>query len=147
MKSFFLFALFFSFTSALLGGCSKKNADTQLQRAVAAMAQPEPAQTPTTPEPMPQTPSQPAPQTSASPRTQAQEMKQAMAAYKAGDLDDAVIRLQKLRASPVMSPEKRVAVNDAIAAVMGEIYALAQKGDARAIQALKTYEQMQTRPR
>ncbi|MDB6113045.1 MAG: hypothetical protein JWR69_4795, partial [Pedosphaera sp.] len=36
------------------------------------------------------------------------------------------------------------AVNDAMAAVMGEIYALAAKGDARAIQAVKLYEQMQT---
>ena len=74
-------------------------------------------------------------------------MSQALAAYKAGELEDAVVRLQRLRATPVMSPEKRIAVNDAIAAVMNEIYAMAEKGDARAKQALKTYEILQTRPR
>ena len=74
-------------------------------------------------------------------------MNQAMTAYKAGDLDDAVRRLQKLRATPVLSAEKRMALNDATAAVMAEIYALADKGDARAIQAVKLYEEMQTHHR
>jgi hypothetical protein len=69
-----------------------------------------------------------------------------MAAYKSGDLQDAVTRLQKLRATPVMSAEQRIAVNDAVAAVMSEIYAVAEKGDARAIQAVKQYEDLQTQP-
>jgi len=33
-----------------------------------------------------------------------------------------------------------------MAAVMSEIYSLAEKGDARAIQAVKRYEEMQTQP-
>ena len=37
-----------------------------------------------------------------------------------------------------------MALNDATAAVMAEIYALADKGDTRAIQAVKLYEEMQT---
>jgi hypothetical protein len=74
-------------------------------------------------------------------------MRAAIAAYKAGNLDDAVTRLQKLRATPAMSPEQRIASNDAMAAVMGEIYALAAKGDSRAAQAVKQYELMQTQHR
>ena len=71
-------------------------------------------------------------------------MNQAIAAYKADDLQDAVRRLQNLRHSPVMAAEKRMALNDAMAAVMTEIYARAAKGDASAIQAVKLAEQMQT---
>jgi len=112
------------------------------------MAQPDPVQAAPAPEPAPQSPAAtPAPQPVAPAKAQAQEMNQAMVAYKAGNLDDAVVRLQKLRATPVMSAEKRIAVNDATAAVMSEIYALAGKGDARAIQAVKLYEEMQTQRR
>ena len=74
-------------------------------------------------------------------------MSAAIASYKAGNLEDAVTRLQKLRSTPVMSPEQRIAVNDAIAAVMTEVYSLAAKGDSRAIAAVKQYEQMQTQRR
>ena len=74
----------------------------------------------------------------------AQQLRTAIAAYKGGNLEDAVTRLQKLRATPVMAPEQRIAVNDAIASVMNEIGAMAAKGDARAIAAAKQYEQLQT---
>jgi hypothetical protein len=67
-----------------------------------------------------------------------------MASYWVGNLEDAVTRLQKLRATPVMSPQQRMALNDAIAAVMGDTYARAERGDSRAIQAVKQYERMQT---
>ena len=72
------------------------------------------------------------------------EMNQALAAYKGGQLDDAVTRLQKLRATSALTPQQRIALNDAMASVMTEIYALAAKGDARAIQAAKQYEKLQT---
>ncbi len=149
MKAPALYALFFGLMASLFSGCSKKDATSELQKAATAMSQPEATQPAPTPEPAPQTPSPAAAQPAAvsTPKAQAQEMSQALAAYTAGELDDAVVRLQKLRATPVMSPEKRIVVNDAMAAVMGEIYALAQKGDARAIQAVRTYETMQTRPR
>ena len=140
MKSVGLFALLLCFTS-LVGCGGKKDANTELQRAAAAMAQPDPS--PTAPATEPVQPASPTIQTAPA-TTPAQEMSQAMTAYKSGDLDDAVRRLQKLRATPVLSAEKRMAVNDATAAVMSEIYALADKGDARAIQAVKLYEEMQT---
>ena len=149
MKSGSFFALAFCFIPALLDGCgSKKDANTQLQKAAAVMAQPEPAQATPPSEPIQKTPSaEVATQPAAPIKSPVQEMNQAMTSYKAGNFDDAVARLQKLRATPVLSAEKRIAVNDATAAVMAEIYALADKGDARAIQAVRLYEEMQTQRR
>jgi hypothetical protein len=71
-------------------------------------------------------------------------MKQALVAYKAGDLEDAVTRLQKLRMTVALTAQQRMAVQDGVAAVMTEIYGRASQGDARAIQAVKQYEEMQT---
>jgi hypothetical protein len=124
---------------------SKRDVTSELQKAAAAMAKPEPAQeAPPAAEAPQQTPSSPAAQMTIPVQAQGQEMNQAIAAYKADDLQDAVRRLQNLRHSPVMSAEKRMALNDAMAAVMTEIYARAAKGDASAIQAVKLAEQMQT---
>jgi hypothetical protein len=133
--------------SFAINGCSRKtDPNTELEKAAAALAKDEPAQAPapapTEPAPTPQA-TQPTPTEAAPPRP-AQQLNQAMASYKAGNLEDAVTRLQKLRATPAMSPQQRMALNDAMAAVMTEIYARAEKGDARAIQAVKQYEQMQT---
>lgn len=77
----------------------------------------------------------------------AQQIKQAVEAYKGGKLEDAVVRLQTLRATPVMTAQQRMALNDAMAAVMTDIYAQAAKGDPRAVQAVKQYEKMQTQRR
>ena len=77
----------------------------------------------------------------------AQSMQQAVQSYKAGQFEDAVVRLQQLRATPTMSAQQRMALNDAMAAVMGDIYALAAKGDPRAVQAVKQYELLQNKPR
>lgn len=76
----------------------------------------------------------------------AQELKQAITEYKAGKMEDAVTRLQLLRSQSVLSPEQRMALQDSMAAVMTEIYALAEKGDARAVAAVAQYEKMQTAP-
>lgn len=46
-----------------------------------------------------------------------------------------------------MSGQQRMALNDAMAAVMGDIYALAAKGDPRAVQAVKQYELLQNKSR
>lgn len=70
-------------------------------------------------------------------------MNQAMVAYKSGKLEDAVVQLQKLRAQSAITPQQRMALQDAMAAVMTDIYARAAKGDARAQQAVKEYERMQ----
>jgi hypothetical protein len=149
-KAFKLFSLVLTLGSMLFIGCSKKDASGELEKAASTMSQSDAVQSPPAGEPVPQTPpSTPVtqPVVASTPQAQAQEMSQALAAYKAGELEDAVVRLQRLRATPVMSPEKRIAVNDAIAAVMNDIHAMAEKGDARAKQALKTYEILQTRPR
>lgn len=74
----------------------------------------------------------------------AEQVKKAIADFKAGKMEDAVTRLQLLRAQPVMSPEQRMALQDNIASVMQEVYALAQNGDARAKAAVAQYERMQT---
>ncbi|MSU27722.1 MAG: hypothetical protein EXS27_07380 [Pedosphaera sp.] len=119
-------------------GCRQKAsggaASTELDKAERVLAT-----APATPAPSPGgPPTEPAP---------AQQMKQAVEAYKGGKLEDAVTRLQALRATTSMTPQQRMALNDAMAAVMADIYALAAKGDARAIQAVKQYEKLQTQKR
>ncbi len=129
--------------TVMTSGCGQKsNANAELEKAANAFANVEPAPTPLA---QPSQPNQPTPATTSP--APAQEMKQAMAAYKAGELEDAVTRLQLLRAMPTMTAQQRMAMNDAMAAVMTDIYALAAKGDGRAIQAVKQYEKMQTRQR
>ncbi len=111
----------------------KKDAGTKLETAASVMKSADTA---------------PPPSSDAAPAAiPAVEMKQAVEAYKGGKLDDAVTRLQNLRATSSMSPQQRMALNDAMAAVMTDIYAQAAKGDARAIQAVKLYEKMQTQRR
>ncbi len=74
----------------------------------------------------------------------AEQVKEAIAEFKAGKMEDAVTRLQLLRSRPVMSPEQRMALQDSIASVMQEVYAMAQNGDARAKAAVAQYERLQT---
>jgi hypothetical protein len=73
-----------------------------------------------------------------------QQVKSAIDDYKAGKMEDAVTRLQLLRAMPALSPQQRMALQDSIAAVMTEIYAMAEQGDPRAKAAIVQYERMQT---
>jgi hypothetical protein len=75
----------------------------------------------------------------------AQQLQTAIEDYKAGKMEDAVTRLQLLRAASTLSPEQRIALQDSVATVMAEIYVLAEKGDPRAIAAVAQYERMQTR--
>ena len=147
MKSNFQWRVFLCATlAAALSGCSNKtDANSELEKAASTMATEEPAPAPV---PLPSQPLQPASAPEAAPSpAPAQQMSQVMLAYKAGNLEDAVTRLQKLRALPTMTPQQRMAMNDAMAAVMSEIYILAGKGDSRAIQAVKQYEQLQTQRR
>ena len=133
-----------------VSGCSRKSdAKSELEKAESALAKPEAGQPASAqPVPAPQSPAASTPTPPTQPAAPpAQQMTAAIAAYKSGKLDEAVTRLQKLRATPALSPEQRIALNDAMAAVMAEIYALAAKGDSRAAQAVKQYEQMQTQRR
>jgi hypothetical protein len=145
--SLLLIAVLSACITTTLIGCSRKpDAKSELEKVAVMLeksdatiqpqSQPAPVATPAPANPS-TSPAQPA-------QTTGQQMRAAMTAYKAGNLDDAVTRLQKLRATPTMSPEQRIALNDAMAAVMSEIYAAAAKGDSRAAGAVKQYEQMQT---
>jgi hypothetical protein len=131
-------------------GCShKQEAKAELEKAAEVLAKGDaepasPAPPSETPAPLPAD----APtETSTAPVVPpSQQMKQALAAYKDGKMEDAVTRLQKLRAVNSLTPQQRMAVQDSVAAVMNEIYELAAKGNAKAIQAVRQYEDMQTRP-
>ncbi|MGI8966057.1 MAG: hypothetical protein ACR2H1_08230 [Limisphaerales bacterium] len=117
-------------------GCNRKTGpNAELEKAAGILAKTE------TGGPSPTTVSQPL---SPAP-TPVQQMNQAMVAYKAGELEDAVARLQKLRTTAVITPRQRMALQDAMAAVMTDIYTRAAKGDRRAMQAVKQHDQMQTR--
>jgi hypothetical protein len=149
MKNNLRWGLLLSLTLAVaLAGCSKKSdANAEMEKAANALATAEPTPDPAaTPQPAQPIQAAPAPDAAPSPAPAAQ-MSQAMVAYKAGNLEDAVTRLQNLRAMPTMTSQQRMAMNDAMAAVMSDIYILASKGDSRAIQAVKQYEQMQTQRR
>jgi len=139
--------------AALLVGCSHKtDAKTELEKAANALAQgdntpPPPAPAPVA-QPAPAEASPPAAEPAAPPPVPAsQQMQEAMTFYKTGQLEDAVKRLQKLRATPTLTPQQRMAVQDGVAAVMNEIYEMAAKGDTRAIAAVRQYEEMNSRPR
>lgn len=127
-------------------GCQKKsdpNAD--LQRAAQAMEQTDASQAAAAPQtPPPPPPANPAGAQAAPPvggNVVAQQMNQAMTSYQGGNYVDAVTRLQWLRASAPKTPDQAQALQDAIASVMGELYARAARGDATAAQAVKQYEQ------
>lgn len=128
-----------------LSGCgSKQDAASELDKAAAALKEVPAAEAPPAPA-APAQPIQPAPTAPAvAAPPPATEMSQAITAFKGGKLEDAVTRLQRLRAAPALTPQQRIALNDAMAAVMTEIYGLAAKGDPRAVQAVKQYEAMQT---
>ena len=72
-----------------------------------------------------------------------QQMDDALASYKSGNLEDAVTRFQKLRAQTPMTGEELMALNKAMSAVMGDIYARAAKGDVQAQQAVQEYQRLQ----
>jgi hypothetical protein len=134
----------------VVAGCGgKPEAKAELERAAESLAK---ADTKPAPQAQPSAPGAPLPdatpaEASAEPTVApAQEMRQALAAYKDGKLEDAVTRLQKLRGIRTLTPQQRMAVQDSVAAVMNEVYELAAKGNAKAIQAARQYEEMQTKP-
>ncbi len=118
-----------------LSSCKKHDPMSELEKTADTMAKSEPAPAPAQPDANAPPPGPPP----------AQEVRQAMSEYKEGKMEDAVTRLQILRASPTLSPQQRMALQDSVAAVMQEVYAMAEKGDPRAIAAVTQYEKMQTR--
>ena len=114
-----------------LSGCGKPDPVVEMEKAAATMEKTPPAA------PAPSASAEPAP-------VPAREVKQAITDFKAGKLEDAVTRMQLLRAQPTMSPDQRMALQDSLGAMMTEIYSLAEKGDPRAVAAVAQYEKMQT---
>jgi len=127
--------------------CSKKpSTDHALDEAVKALAQPDTGQqaSPGVGQTPPPPPAVPIPTAAAAAMTPvSQQMTQAVASYKSGHYEDAVIRLQWLRARKGNTAEQILALQEATAAVMGEIYARAARGDAAAQKAVKEYERLQ----
>ena len=138
MKGSCIHCAFLAAIAVALSACHKKQDPvSELEKAAAAMAAPEtvpaaPAAPDTGPHPAPASP------------PPAKQVQQAITDFKAGNMEDAVVRLQLLRATAVLSPQQRMALQDSVAAVMTEIYTLAEKGDTRAIAAVAQYEKMQT---
>jgi hypothetical protein len=133
MKPSFLLAA--TITAALVAGtgCHKESPVTDLEKTAAAMG---PA-------------GAPAPGAKAAANdpsagfAPADQVREAISEYKAGKMEDAVTRLQMLRAMPALTPEQRMSLQDSVASVMTEISTLAEKGDARAIAAKAQYERLQ----
>ena len=127
----------------LLAGCSSEpDANVELQKAAKALEQGDAGQ----PAPAPAQPVATA--TVTAQQTPSQQMSQAMTLYKNGEYENAMTRLQTLRERATLSPQQNMALQDAMAAVMTDVYTRASKGDARAQLAVKQYEQSKnTRPR
>lgn len=142
----------FALCLVAVAGCHRQgDANAEMGKAVKALEEASPSQAPA---PAPATApaaasTDPAAKPSQQPVTSqpvAQQMSQAMAAYKSGDYDDAIIRLQLLRSKVAKTPEQTMAIQDAVAAVMAELYARAEKGDTRARQAIKQWQEVRNKP-
>jgi hypothetical protein len=115
--------------ATFLTACSKQDPAAELEKAAAAMEKAAP-------------PAEAAPAEGG--MTPVQQVKEAITELKSGKMEDAVTRLQLLRSQTALTPEQRMALQDSIAAVVAEIYALAEQGDPKAKAAVAQYEKMQT---
>src|SRR5207237_5900284 len=129
MKGIYINCALVAALAAVLSACHKQDPVNELEKAAAAMTKMETAPAPAAPDAGTSVPAPTGP-------PPAEQVRQALADYKAGKMEDAVTRLQLLRATPVLSPQQRMALQDSVAAVMTEIYSLAEKGDPRAIAAV-----------
>ena len=139
------------FVLAVVGCHQQGDANAEMAKAVKVLEQADAAQPPA-PAPT-QSPAvgsaAPAAQPGQQPATSqpvAQQMSQAMASYKGGDYTDAIARLQLLRTKVAKTPEQSMAIQDAVAAVMAELYARAEKGDTKAQQAIKQWQEVRNKP-
>ena len=134
-----ILALWHAILAVGFAGCSgKTDANSELEKAAKVFGQAD--QTP----PAPAQPTQPVTAPAAGQQSPRQQMDQAMTLYKSGEYENAMTRLQTLRERATLSPQQNMALQDAMAAVMTDIYTRASKGDARAQQAVKQYEQSKT---
>jgi hypothetical protein len=133
-------------------GCHRQgDANAEMAKAVKELEQATPGQpqAPAVPPAAAAEPAAPAEQPSQPAITSqpvAVQMSQAMASYKGGDYSDAIIRLQLLRTKVTTTPQQTMAIQDAVAAVMAELYARGEKGDTRAQQAIKQWQEVRNKP-
>jgi PBP1b-binding outer membrane lipoprotein LpoB len=118
-------------TALTLVGCSKKtDASSELAKTVKVLEQP-------TASPQSQT------QASANAPTTmpAQQVSQALTSLKEGKYTETIVHMEMARYNPNKTPQQMIAIQDAMAAVMSDLYARAASGDAPAKQAIKQYQE------
>ena len=132
-------------------GCHKQtDASAELANAVKSLEKAEPVPPPApaasvTAAP-PEAPAGQASQEAVINQPVAKQMSQAMTAYKSGDYEDTIARLEWLRNKATKTADQTMAIQDAMAAVMTDLYARAEKGDARAQQAIKQHQATRNQP-
>ena len=112
-------------------GCSKKtDASTELAKTVKVLKQAAPA---------PQASAQPS--ANAPSALPAQQVSQALTSLKEGKYTETIVQMEMARYNPNKTPQQMIAIQDAMAAVMSDLYARAANGDAAAKQAIKQYQE------
>lgn len=125
-----------------LAGCSKKtDASTELENTVKVLEKSNP-QTPTL---IPQAAGQPNPNAPLNQVLASQQVSQALTSLKAGKYTDTIIYMESARSNPNKTPAQMMAIQDAMAAVMNDLYTRAANGDMLAQQAIKKYQEERNR--
>ena len=130
-----------SISVVVLGGCSKKtDVNAELENAVKVLDGSNPGQV--------STPQAPAAQPQNAPVAQmapAQQVSQALTSLKEGKYTETITYMESARSNPRKSPEQMMAIQNAMAAVMNDLYARAANGDAAARQAINKYNEERNR--
>lgn len=93
--------------------------------------------------PLPQAPAKPDPK---APTTlPVHQVSQALASLKAGNYSDTISQMESARINPNKTPQQMMAIQDAMASVMVDLYNRAANGDAAAQQAIKKYQENRNR--
>lgn len=118
-------------SAVIIAGCGKKtDASTELAETIKVLEQAPP---------LPQAPAQPSPNAPAT--LPAHQVSQALASLKEGKYADTIVQLEMARDNPNKTPQQMLAIQDAMAAVMSDLYTRAANGDAQAKQAIKQYQE------
>ena len=118
----------------LLGCGQKPDANAELANTVKLLEQSSPAPQVTTQASSPKPTIQPA-----------QQVNQALSSLKAGKYTDTILQMESARSNPNKTPQQMMAIQDAMAAVMSDLYARAANGDLAAKQAIKQYQENRNR--
>ncbi len=134
-------AVVLSISAVLLSGCSKKtDVNAELEKAVKVLDGSNPAQSPTPQAPTVQPQNAPIAQ-----MAPAQQVNEALTSLKEGKYTETITYMESARSNPRKSPEQMMAIQNAMAAVMNDLYARAANGDAAARQAINKYNEERNR--